>query len=154
MDTIQSIRKLGFRQWYQRTLLRSHGNLVLLILSAFALLLSAEAYSRDLAASAQLTLLACAAASALIGAWALRGYFRLMHAAQVAVEQATCAQCEAYGRWTITHEDPSRQQMQVRCRQCDHEWTIALLALDDTAGPGHDGGGGDASHDGGADQRR
>lgn len=130
MDTIQSMRKLGFRQWYQRTLLRSHGNLVLLILSTIALLLSAEAYSRELAASEQLTLLACAAASALIGYWALRGYFRLMRAAQVAVEQATCPQCEDYGRWTITGEDVSRQLIQVRCRRCSHEWTIQLPALE------------------------
>ena len=127
---MQAIRKLGFRKWYERTLLRCHGNLVLLLLSTLALLIAAEAYSHEAPASSQLTLLACAVASAVIGYWALRGYFRLMREAEFAADQAVCSQCETYGRWDITSENRSQRTMQVRCRKCGHPWQIALLAID------------------------
>lgn len=138
MDAMQSIRKLGFRKWYERTMLRSHGNLVLLLFSTLGLLLAAEAYSHDLPASSQLTLLACALASGFIGYWALRRYFHLMREAEFAADQAVCSQCETYGRWDIASEDRSHQTMQVRCRKCGNQWQIALFAPD---GPAETGSG-------------
>lgn len=135
MDAMQSIRKLGFRKWYERTLLRCHGNLVLLLLSTIALLIAAEAYGRELPASTQLKLLACALASGLIGYWALRGYFRLMREAEFAADQAVCSQCETYARWDITSEDRAHYTMQVRCRKCGHPWRIELFAPDDPVEP-------------------
>jgi hypothetical protein len=132
MDAMQSIRKLGFRKWYERTLLRCHGNLVLLLLAMLGLLIGAEAYSHELPVSSQLTLLACAVASAVIGYWALRGYFKLMREAEFAADQAVCSQCETYGRWDITSEDRTHKTMQVRCRKCGHPWQIALLSTDAT----------------------
>jgi len=126
MDAMQSMRKLGFRKWYERALLQSHIHLVLLLLSAVALLAGAEVYSRDLPAASQLSLLACVIASALIGAWALRRYFQLLKHAEFVADQAVCSQCEAYGRWDITTEDVPRQTMQVCCRRCGNRWKIAL----------------------------
>lgn len=128
MDAMQSIRKLGFRKWYERTLLRCHGNLVLLLLSTLGLLIGAEAYDHHLPVEDQLKLLACAVASGVIGYWALRGYFRRMREAEFAADQATCSQCETYGRWDITQEDTAHQTMQVRCRKCSHAWQVALFA--------------------------
>lgn len=128
MDAMQSIRKLGFRKWYERTLLRCHGNLVLLLLSTLGLLIAAEEYDHHLPVNEQLTLLACAVASAVIGFLALRGYFSLMREAEFAADQATCSQCEAYGRWDIAREDRALHRMQVRCRKCGHAWQVALFA--------------------------
>ena len=126
MDAMQSIRKLGFRKWYERALLQSHLHLVLLLLSTFALLAGAEVYSRDLPASSQLTLLVCVLVSALIGYWALRRYFYLLHHAEYVADQAVCTQCETYGRWDITDEDAPNQRMRVCCRRCGNRWQITL----------------------------
>src|SRR5688572_6499494 len=42
MRVSQSIQRIGFRKWYERELLRSHANLVLLVMSTLALLGCAE----------------------------------------------------------------------------------------------------------------
>ena len=92
------------------------------------LLIAAEEYDHHLPVNEQLTLLACAVASAVIGFLALRGYFSLMREAEFAADQATCSQCEAYGRWDIAREDRALHRMQVRCRKCGHAWQVALFA--------------------------
>jgi hypothetical protein len=126
MDAMQTMRRLGFRKWYERALLQSHLHLVLLLLSTVALLAGAEVYSRDLPLGSQLTLLACVVASAAIGAWALRRYFVLLQHAEFVADQAACPQCEAYARWDITAEDTRHQTMQVCCRRCGNGWRISL----------------------------
>ena len=126
MDAMQSIRKLGFRKWYERALMRSHGHLVLLLLSTVGLLVGAEAYSRELPLSSQLTLFACVIASGVIGFWALRRYFFLLRHAEFVADQAVCSKCDTYARWDVTAEDQPSQTMQVCCRRCGHAWQIAL----------------------------
>lgn len=124
MKVAQTIQRLGFRKWYERELIQSHLHLVLLLFSALGLLGSAEAYERSAPAPEQLWIGLCAAASAAIGAWALRRYlYLLMHAEQVA-NQANCPDCQAYARWTIEDHDDVQQRLQVRCRQCGHRWPI------------------------------
>jgi hypothetical protein len=126
MDAIQAMRKLGFRKWYERALLQSHAHLLLLLLSTIGLLVGAEAYSRELPASSQLSLIACVIASGVIGFWALRRYLYLLQHAEFLADQAVCRNCQTYARWDITAEDPSTQSMQVCCRHCDNRWKITL----------------------------
>jgi hypothetical protein len=126
MDAVQSLRKLGFRKWYERALLHSHAHLVLLLLSTVGLLVGAEAYSRELPVASQLLLFGCIIASGLIGFWALRRYFSLLQHAEFVADQAVCSQCSAYARWDITAEDRTQPAMQVRCRRCGHVWRIEL----------------------------
>ena len=126
MDAMQTMRRVGFRKWYERALLQSHVHLVLLLLSTVAQLAGAEVYSRDLPVGSQLSLLACVVASAAIGAWALRRYFQLLQHAEFVADQAACPQCDAYARWDITAEDVPHQTMQVCCRRCGNRWQIAL----------------------------
>ncbi len=64
MTPARSIRRLGFRKWYERELLRSHANLVLLLLATLGLLASAEVYSARLPLVDQLQVLGGALASA------------------------------------------------------------------------------------------
>mgnify|MGYP003454209120 CR=1 FL=1 len=45
MSAGKTIRRIGFRKWYERELLQSHANLVLLLLATLGLLGCAEAYS-------------------------------------------------------------------------------------------------------------
>lgn len=124
MRMAQVIRRHGFRKWYERELIQSHLHLVLLLLATLGLLGSAEAYERGAPALEQVWIGLCAAASAVIGLWALRRYlYLLMHAEQVA-HQAQCPACQTYARWTLIDEDESRQRLQVQCRQCSHRWHI------------------------------
>ena len=126
MTAGQSIQRHGFRKWYERELMRSHLNLVLLLLSTLGLLGCAEAYRRSAPLADQLQVLACALVSVAIGVMALRRYlFRLNHAEHVA-GQAVCSGCETYARFDATGATQADDRLRVRCRQCGHQWDIDL----------------------------
>jgi hypothetical protein len=119
-----AIQRIGFRKWYERELLRSHANLVLLLLATLGLLGCAEAYRRSAPLMDQLQVMACAVASAAIAILALRRYlYRLKHAEHVA-GQAVCAQCDTYARFETTDVSDGGTRLQVRCRKCAHRWDI------------------------------
>ena len=104
MNVARTIRRVGFRKWYERELLRSHAHLVLLLLSSIGLLGSAEAYSLRLGLSSQLVVLACAVASAIVGVWSLRRYLYLLAHADFVADQAVCRACNTYARWDIEED--------------------------------------------------
>ncbi|MDM0044939.1 hypothetical protein QTH91_10620 [Variovorax dokdonensis] len=129
MDEQTVIARLGFRKWYERELLFSHVQLVLLVLSLVGLLGALE-LAGDRHGMARLTPLVCALASGAVGLWALRRYlWRLAHAQQVAA-QAVCTACQAWARWDVERESvPAADEaprMRVRCRGCANVWDIAL----------------------------
>lgn len=128
MNAALSIRRLGFRRWYERELLQSHAHLVLLLLSAIGLLGSAEAFSLRLSIGSQLGALACAVASAVIGVWAVRRYLYLLTHAEFVADQAVCRACDAYAKWEILDvaEEAAGARLRVRCTRCAHTWFIAL----------------------------
>jgi hypothetical protein len=126
MKAVQKIRQLGFRKWYERELLQSHMHLVLLLLCSLGMLGSAEAFSARPALSSQLTMLACALISAVIGYWALRRYLYLLKHAEFVADQAVCGHCESYAKWDVTDEDPAEQRFGVCCRKCSHRWRIDI----------------------------
>lgn len=118
-----AIERRGFRKWYERELLRSHGQLVLLVLATLAALGALEAFSDGL--GDRLLMGASLVAAAAIGAWALRRYvFHLMRAELIA-NQATCPACRAYGRFAVERDGvPEATAMTVRCRRCEQRWRI------------------------------
>lgn len=118
------IRRVGFRKWYERELIQCHLHLVLLVLAALALLGSAEAFSIKVPLHEQFVVLLCAAASAAIGLYALRRYLYLLSHAEFVADQAVCRQCEAYGRLDLLDETRDGARLRVRCRACQHTWTI------------------------------
>ena len=124
MPTGQTIRRVGFRKWYERELIQSHLHLVLLLLAAIGLLGSAEAYSIKLSAASQLTAIGCGLASAAIGLYALRRYLFLLCHAEFVADQAVCRHCDAYARWELLDETADGARLSVRCRRCEHRWKI------------------------------
>lgn len=126
MKAVKTIRRIGFRKWYERELLQSHLHLVLLLLSTLGMLGSAEAYDRGQALGAQLTMLTCALASAVIGYWALRRYLYLLNHAEYVADQAVCRSCDTYAKWDVTAEQASQNKMTVCCRGCGNRWSIGL----------------------------
>lgn len=124
MNPAQKIRRLGFRKWYERELLSSHANLVLLLLAAVGLLASAEIYDRNLPLLDQLSVLAAAVASLAVGVFALRRYLFLLSHAEYVADQAICRACDSYATWDLV--DEQGPVLRVRCRRCRHEWRIDL----------------------------
>ncbi len=132
MNTRQTIQRVGFRKWYERELLQSHGHLVLLIFSVLGFLGAVELYAVRAGWASQLSALLCAGASAVIGYWALRRYVYLLGHAQHVADQAICPACRTYARWDI--EDDAQEagstavmdRLRVRCRRCGNVWHIAL----------------------------
>jgi hypothetical protein len=126
MSAVKSIRRLGFRKWYERELLQSHANLVLLLFATLGLLGAAEAYSARAPLLDQLQIVAAALASAVIGVLALRRYLYLLNHAEFVANQADCPHCGTYARWDLLSEQAREERVTVRCRQCSHEWHIDL----------------------------
>jgi hypothetical protein len=126
MTTHQSIRRLGFRKWYERELLQSHAHLVLLVLATLGLLGCAETYTRRLEFLDQLQIVAAALASAAIGVFALRRYLYLLNHAEFVANQASCPACDTYARWDLDAERSTEARWRARCRHCQHLWDIEL----------------------------
>lgn len=124
MKLAEGIRRHGFRKWYERQLLRSHGHLVLTFLclvgafAAFEGMRGTTAWSERVEEA--LTILLCAGT----GVWTLRRYLSLLHRAELAAHQAECPQCKAYGRLDLVQSDGSGDRVTVRCRGCGHGWRI------------------------------
>lgn len=117
------IRQVGFRKWYERQLLSSHGYMILAVLSLVAVVASFEALRGASPSERQLDVL-FVIVSAAIGLWALRRYLFLLLRAEGVASQASCGDCGTYGRFTIVAENHSHNETQVRCSKCEHLWTI------------------------------
>lgn len=126
MGAAGKIRRLGFRKWYERELLSSHANLVLLLLATLGLLASAEVFTTRLPLREQLEVLLAAGASAVIGVFALRRYLYLLNHAEYVADQAICRHCDTYAKWDLLEEQADGARLVVRCRRCEHRWSIDL----------------------------
>ena len=113
MKAVDTIRRAGFRKWYERELLQSHLHLVLLLLSSVGILGAVEAFGQRAPGASPLTMFGCAVVSAVVGAWALRRYLFLLSHAEYLADQAVCGQCHAYAKWDVTEEVPQAAQLRV-----------------------------------------
>lgn len=130
MDTLERVRRLGFRRWYERELIESHAYFVTcfgcLILVAVVLEMSGLA---EMATERPLLLLLILGAGVL-GVFSWKRFRVILARAERFAERAVCAQCGAYGALDVLdHGAPSAGPedagwMQVRCRKCAHRWTI------------------------------
>ena len=119
----ESVKRIGFRKWYERELLSSHAHMLLAFLCVIALMASMEAFHGG-SVGDKLADVAFIIVSGGIGLWALRRYlYLLMHAEDVA-NQANCPQCTVYGSLTLVEEDRRNGQALVCCKKCSHRWTI------------------------------
>lgn len=126
MKLAEGIRRHGFRKWYERQLMKSHGHLVLTFLCMVGVFAAIDGMRGALGwaerAEGILTAVVCTAA----GLWALRRYLWLMQHAELAAHQAECPQCKAYGRLELVQSDASGDRVAVRCRGCGHGWRIEI----------------------------
>lgn len=136
MNSLASLKKLGFRKWYERQLIESHAYLVsclLAILLAVALL---EARQMPDNAQQSVLLLLLSAAAVLGAGFAWHHYRRILLEAERLGEAAVCGACGVYGKFSVVRSFPPAAGdsdaeaeglpfMHVRCRKCAHEWDIA-----------------------------
>ena len=124
MGVAEGIRKHGFRKWYERELLGSHGWLVLALLSAIGLFAAFEGLTLSRSLDALVGNLAAILVCAVVGVFALRRYLQGLGQAESLAKQAVCAGCQTYGRFEVCAEEFGGEQLRVRCRHCRHEWTL------------------------------
>ena len=125
MRLAEGIRRHGFRKWYERELLQSHAHLVLTFLCAIGVFAAFEASSHFHSKLDRFIDMGTALLCAAVGVWALRRYLRLLATAEAVANQADCPACKTYGRLELIHSNASGDEVQVRCRKCNHGWHIS-----------------------------
>jgi RNase P subunit RPR2 len=126
MRLAEGIRRHGFRKWYERQLMRSHGHLVLTFLCMVGVFAAIESMRSASGWAERIEELFTVALCAGTGLWALRRYLSLLQHAELAAHQADCPQCKAYGRLELVQSDESGDRVTVRCRSCGHGWRIEI----------------------------
>lgn len=125
MQLADGIRRVGFRKWYERELLKSHAHLALTFFCAVGLLGAFEAATQFRSLHDQVLNAVAIVGCGAIGMWALRRYLYLLMHAENAARQADCPQCGVYARFKLAEGGVEGDGVQVRCRDCSHQWSIA-----------------------------
>lgn len=121
---VDSVRRVGFRKWYERQLLSSHAHMVLAFLSAIGIVASMEAF-RNAKGDTQLVDVLFVVVCAAIGAWSIRRYVFLLMNAEHHANQANCPDCGTYGRFRVVGQRPRLLEIDVRCDKCERDWVIS-----------------------------
>ena len=137
MDPTSSIRRLGFRRWYERELIKGHAALVTCLLAGLTLAAMMEALVAT-TGWAFVSMLGIAFAAGAIGWLSWRSYITILQRAELYGERSNCPKCGDYGRFNVvatgmdTH--PGRiadavaplpaAWLKVECRQCGTGWRM------------------------------
>jgi len=140
MDTVETIRRIGFKRWYERQLLEGHGWLLTVFLALIAVASCIEAVSFKDGVPQAILMSAFAAGGVVLCIHGWRRYLFTMTRAEALGEQSHCPSCRAYGTFQIETSGMQRQRvagdaearyqplggawMRVRCRKCNRDWTI------------------------------
>lgn len=140
MDLADSIRKHGFKRWYERQL----GESVLCFVTCFLCMITVaaclEEFGSQVAGPQSVLLLSMAVVAGGIGAASWRRFKQVLARAEEIGDHATCSECGAYAKfsvlaparhatrspWTKQSDHPNQDiaWLRVRCNKCGHEWTL------------------------------
>jgi hypothetical protein len=132
MTAADGIRRLGFRRWYERQLIESHGFLVTGFLAMIALLAVLENFSPRAPGVSLIADLGLILGCSALCVWSLRRYHTILTRAEYVGEHSTCSRCTAYGALEIVQAGRPQANaasdgapwLKVRCRKCGHQWMI------------------------------
>ncbi len=125
MSLAQSVRRLGFRKWYERQLIDGHLSLVTCFLCMVLVAALLEEMSFREGPAKAVTALAVVFGSGIVGWFAWRRYRFVMARAEYYGEQSVCASCNAYARFEVVDAAADGDAwLRVRCRKCGHDWTL------------------------------
>lgn len=120
----------GFRRWYERQLVDGFACLVTGVLSLIMMAIAIEMLEFRATAGGLLALVAIAVGGGglCVGSWLQ--FHRLLSRAEYLAEQATCGGCRTYGKFAVISsrefaDAPVGCTIDVRCRTCGKEWTMA-----------------------------
>lgn len=138
MDPTSSIRKLGFRRWYERELIKCHAALVTCFLCGLTIAILLEQVNVREFGWQPLSMLAIIFVAAILGWTSWRSYITILQRAELYGERSSCPKCLAYGRFKVlatgldkvpgaaaTAVAPLEAAwMRVECRQCGTAWRM------------------------------
>lgn len=138
MDPTASIRKLGFRKWYERELIKSHASLVTCLLCGVTMAALLETVDFADFGWAPASKLAVIVAAAAIGWVSWRTYITVLQRAELYGEASNCPKCKGYGRFKVlaTGMDAAEGRiadavaplpaawLRVECRVCGTTWRM------------------------------
>jgi hypothetical protein len=130
MSLSAAIGARGFRRWYERQLAESFAYLTTGVLSLIMMAIAIEMLEFRATAAGLLALVAIAGAGGSLCVFAWRRFHQLLFRAEYLAEKAVCGSCNAYARFTLVaaRDAPDAAAgcvLDVRCRNCGHEWTIS-----------------------------
>ncbi len=138
MDPTSSIRRLGFRKWYERELVKCHVALVTCFLCGLLVASILEQVNLRNFGWRPAMMLAIVFAAVAIGWISWRSYITILERAELYGQRSTCPQCRAYGRFKVVatglDQDPGAVAtavaplpaawMRVECRKCGTGWRM------------------------------
>ena len=139
MDPTASIRKLGFRRWYERQLIDCHAALVTCFLCGIVIAALIEQLADGFKTGWPPIVLMAVVVTAAVLMWlAWRRYITVLQRAERYGERSNCPGCNTYGRFDIDatgmDEYPDKAAravaplesawLRVRCRKCATVWRM------------------------------
>lgn len=124
MNTSDRIQKLGFKRWYERTLIEGH---VYLVGSFLGLVIAFGAL--EMVGTRQNILLGflTGAIGIFIVMFGFHRYYRMLLLTRTIGDHATCERCNVYAAFNVIasgQQTADGQWMRVKCRKCGNEWTM------------------------------
>jgi hypothetical protein len=138
MEPVTSIRRLGFRKWYERQLIDSHLCLTTCLLCGILIAAMVEEIGRFEPTARSFTMGSVIVAAMAIGWLSWRRYITVLERAERYGQRSTCSGCAAYGRFEVMRSGvdsvpgPTANAvaplevawMQVKCRKCGAIWRM------------------------------
>lgn len=138
MDPTSSIRKLGFRKWYERQLIDCHLALVTCFLCGIVVAALIESLElRDFGWKG-ISMLPFVFGAGVLGWFSWRRYITVLERAERYGQRSTCGECQTYGRFEVISTGMDEQLgevaiavapldaawMRVKCRKCGSTWRM------------------------------
>lgn len=137
MEPVSSIRRMGFRKWYERQLIDCHLALTTCLLCGVVAAACFEGVTLREFGARSATMMALVVGSILLGWFSWRRYITVLERAERYGERSTCAGCHAYGRFEVLNSGmdtigPTAEAvaplevawMRVKCRKCGALWRM------------------------------
>ena len=138
LDPTASIRRLGFRKWYERQLIDCHLSLVACFISGIVIAALIESINlREFGANA-VVMFGYVFVAVVVGWYSWRRYITVLERAERYGQRSTCPNCQTYGRFDILStgldETPGEVAaavapleaawLRVQCRKCGTAWRM------------------------------
>lgn len=138
MEPADSIRRLGFRKWYERQLIDSHLSFVTCFLAMLMVAIDLEQLQMLSLGLESLMHLLLAFGCIALTVYSWRRYHRVLETAEYYAEFSYCPACKAYGLFRIDNvgrmqtaadrrdsaATEGRVWMNVTCKKCAHRWRL------------------------------